>query len=184
MTEEKTTAVSAQMSQERKDRWEEAKGELSMSQFIRTAVETFINREEGKDSPGASKELESKVDTLLDRSESIQADLDALRSQSQAIHQEVRKPPEGTNELAHEIFEILPTERQLFRPDQKSLIDKGSDDPIFYDGYIRTGRAEDIGDHLDEDEVRVRSALTILTEEHQVVESAEVEGDKRYYKDV
>ena len=183
MTEEKT-GVSTQITQEQKDRWIESKGKLSMSQFIRTAVEKFINEEESGDSTEVSKELDSKIETLLDRSDSIQADLDTLSSQSQAIYQEVRKPPEGTNELAHEIFGILPTERQLFRSDQKSLIDKGSDDPIFYDGYIRTGRAADIGDHLNEDTVRVRNALDILKEDHQVVESAEIEGNRRYYKDV
>jgi len=183
MSEQKT-GVSAQITQERKDRWIESKGELSMSQFIRTAVEAHINQDIGEDSPGASKELENKVDTLLNRSESIQADLETLRSQSQAIHHEVRNPPEGTDELAHEIFGILPTERELLGATQKSLLEGERDDPIYYDGYIRTGRAEDIGDHLNEDTVRVRNALKILVEDHQVVESTEVEGDMRYYKDV
>lgn len=175
------TTVSVQVSEDRKSRWEEESGELSMSQFIRTAVGAFINRE-NQENEALSPELEEKMETLLDQNASIKTELRELSNQSQIIYQEVRKTPESTQELAGEIFEILPTREQLLGQTQKSLTSSNQDE-IFYDGYIRTGRIDHIANHLDENPTQVQNALRVLDEEYQMAEKVQTEGHPRYFKD-
>jgi len=180
MSEPKTN-VSVQVSQARKQVWEEEAGELSTSQFIRTAVESFIN-ETNQENNALSEDFERKVDSLLDQTASIETELKEVSNQSQIIYQEVQKTPESTREIASEIYDFLPTEDQLLGPTQKSLTEEETDD-IFYNGYIRTGRVDHFADHIEEEQVKVQSALNVLVNEYQMASRINLHGEQRYYKD-
>lgn len=180
------TTVSASVTEQERKEWENASKEYgSISRMVRLAVGQLLDEDESDSQPvqgGLSPEVEDKIDTILERTESVDRGMEHLRDRTQLIHEEVRKTPEDTKELAGEIFDVLPRETELLGPATKPI--DGGEAPIWTGEYIRTGEPEDIAEHLGVSLTRVNDALTTLQEDHHMVQSMTVEDSERYYKDV
>lgn len=178
------TTVSVQIYSDDKAEWESAAEEFdSMSSFVRTAVNQYMANDEGETTTDAraelSPEIEDKIDTILERTDTIQTEVGDVRNETRLIHQEVRESPESKKELAGEIFEILPREADVLT----QPIDD-SDKPVWSGNHITTGRPEDIAEHFSTQVTDVEEALSMLVDDYHMVKTLEITDEPRYYKDV
>lgn len=175
--------TSVLISEEQRAKWEEYIGENptfnSKADLIRRAVEKEIHSEGKQDSAAeqanAIAEVQSEVRQLRMVIEDLQSDIEALEART-------REPSQEAKEITNDIFAVLPPgtdhiwkwERKEIPPDTRH-----EPDPTAHSGTVTA-----IANTLDEDELHVEEALQHLQEESHRVQTVEIDGERRWFKEV
>lgn len=150
------------------------------SELIRHAVEREISGSQ-QDQPTSEEGIAEIKDGLRQLSNQVQD----LHTTVDAIAERTKETPESIKELAHELFPLLPTRDELQDYRQAAIrAGDGIGDAHVGPDWTDSGRVEAFADRLDADEVDVRAALVQLQEETHRVQSVDVDGESRFYKEV
>ena len=185
--------VNIKLARDTLDDWDEYIEEESdfttRSEFVRFAVNREVSRqqeaEQGTDeeSQALLREIRDSVSELNNRMNSVEKQVDTLQSA-------VRKDPQ-TEELANEVFSLLPDEKpgtRAWREENKTLHQQAqaeSDPKIQKQAHAWEGTTEALAKAFDKPERKIDDALDLLRAETHLIFSEETgDGKKRYYKKV
>mgnify|MGYP000076636875 CR=1 FL=1 len=185
--------VNIKLARDTLDEWDEYIEEESdfttRSEFVRFAVNREVSNQQeatqGTDEESQSllREIRDSVVDLNDRMNSVEKQVDTLQSA-------VRKDPQ-TEELANEVFSLLPDEKpgtQAWREGRSDLQTQAqaeSDPEIQKQAHAWEGTTEALARAFDTPERKIYDALDILlAETHLIFSEKTGDGKKRYYKEV
>jgi len=185
--------VNIKLARDTLDEWDEYIEEESdfttRSEFVRFAVNREVSNQQeatqraDEESQALLREIRDSVVDLNDRMNSVEKQVDTLQSA-------VRKDPQ-TEELANEVFSLLPDEKpgtQSWREERSDLQTQAqaeSDPEIQKQAHAWEGTTEALARAFDTPERKIYDALDILLAETHLIFSEETgDGKKRYYKEV
>jgi len=185
--------VNIKLARDTLDEWDEYIEEESdfttRSEFVRFAVNREVSNQQeatqgtDEESQALLREIRDSVVDLNDRMNSVEKQVDTLQSA-------VRKDPQ-TEELANEVFSLLPDEKpgtQAWREERSDLQTQAqaeSDPEIQKQAHAWEGTTEALARAFDTPERKIYDALDILLAETHLIFSEETgDGKKRYYKEV
>jgi hypothetical protein len=195
--ESEQVQINFRASRKKKQEWKEQAEEAgfnSFSDFIRVAIESFEEREGrgtdvGMDSGGVTAQPLSE---LMQKTQSVNNQLETLTDDVQLIKNELADDEE-MRELANQLFELLPDEKPGTTPWKEGLDDLhhriGSDDDrsiTLSDKEARNaweGTLEGLSVALDKPEYIVQKGINRLRNDN-LINTAEVDGEKRYWKEI
>lgn len=169
---------------ERKQKWENYADETgrTLSGMIRCAVEAFIHEDRKRsDEAGLSTDAEEKFQELLEGTDNNQDLLQEIYEEVHVIRQEVKENPE-LQELMNEVFSLLPVGESTVIESKYST--SQSPPPEFGESQtVKSGKVDDLAEILDSSEFEVERALEQIQEQTYLVQTTDVDGETRYYKE-
>jgi hypothetical protein len=192
--------VNVSVEDEQKNRWEEHVEDspeyTTLSQLVRSAIEAEIADEAGSQSlegPGMNQDF-------LEQFGELKSEIRDVKDRLGRVEENVKQNPE-LEELASEVFDILPTkddltpkatvwfapsEGLLYAPVGKSVLTGEQEqvpaEDVSDDELSRTGQIESFAHILGESSHKMQEAVEKLTGDTAMVRSETVDGEVRYYR--
>lgn len=170
---------------DRKDRWEAYLDDESdlqhMSQLVRRSVEQTINGSRTTEAT-IPESFEHQLSDVVESVQKFEDQVERLDDRLVSIEQAVRDNPR-VRELANRIFEVVPTHAEL-KDYEQVVSEAGTRPPETVESAVQGGRVTDIAAHLDEPEQHVREALQQLQQDTHRIHTTEIDGERRFYKEV
>lgn len=192
--------VNVSVEDEQKNRWEEhvekSPEYTTLSQLVRSAIEAEIADETGSqplESPGMNEDF-------LEQFGELKSEIRDVKDRLGRVEENVKENPE-LEELASEVFDILPTKNDLrpkttvrfapgegllYVPAGESVVtgeqeqvpaEEASDDDLSH-----TGQVEAFAHILGESSHKIQEAVQKLSGDTAMVRSETVDGKPRYYR--
>ena len=192
--------VNVSVEDEQKNRWEDHVEDspeyTTLSQLVRSAIEAEIADETGSQSfegPGMNQDI-------LEQFGELKSEIRNVKDRLGRVEENVKQNPE-LEELASEVFDILPTkddltpeatvwfapsEGLLYTPAGKSALTGEQEqvpaEEVSDDELASTGQIEAFAHVLGESSHKMQEAVEKLTGDTAMVRSETVDGEIRYYR--
>lgn len=186
--------INFRASRKQKQEWKEQaeeEGFKSFSDFLRVAVESFTVGEERGSAPDSTVS-DSQLSELIEQTKAMNKRLNGIETDLSGMKREL-EDDEELRELANQLFELMPDEKPGTTAWKEGLNDLehriGSDDDrsiTLSNKEARNaweGTLEGLSVALDESEYMIRKGIDRLQRDN-LIKTAEVDGQKRFWKEV
>lgn len=188
MAKQNSEQVNITLDPDVKDQWEGYVDEHPDYRYVSHLVRAAVGKEikdthAGGSTSGHSDERLSDIESGIIGLENT---LSEISERLTNVEKMMEAPAEDVLDLAGEVFEVLPKEKELTATQQSPL--ESEEPPAVIEGasgiHIQTGRVSDIAEYLEEERYRVRQAIEHLQDDTHLVNSLVMDGETRFYKEV